>query len=134
MRKHPLQFRTCTILLVATCVCLFLAGWALPPPEFARNITTKENVNYGSDEIVSGSVARVKDDFAAISLGSDDGLTVGQVVKIYRGKLRLGNAIVTKCNQNMSACKIDNGFSQIPIPGDSVQFRLRWTPPNSTKN
>lgn len=74
---------------------------------------------------VDGRVARVKDDYIAISLGTDDGIREGHTLDIYRNDRFIGKAIVTKADYNMSAARIDKDFLQAPVAeGDYVTTKF----------
>ena len=74
---------------------------------------------------VDGVVARVKDNYIAISLGTDDGIREGHTVDIYRGDRFIGKATVTKAEYNMSAARVDSDFLQAPVAeGDHVTTKF----------
>lgn len=74
---------------------------------------------------VDGRVARVKDNYIAISLGTDDGIREGHTLDIYRNDRFIGKATVTKADYNMSAARIDKDFLQAPVAeGDYVTTKF----------
>ncbi len=74
---------------------------------------------------VDGRVARVKDGYIAISLGTDDGIREGHTLDIYRNDRFIGKATVTKADYNMSAARIDRDFLQAPVAeGDYVTTKF----------
>ncbi len=74
---------------------------------------------------VDGVVIRVKDDYIAISLGTDDGLRNGHTFDIYRGDRYIGKAVVTRAEYNMSAARLDKDFLQAPVAeGDHVTTKF----------
>lgn len=74
---------------------------------------------------VDGRVARVKDDYIAVSLGTDDGIREGHTLDIYRNDRFIGKATVTKADYNMSAARIDRNFLQAPVAeGDYVTTKF----------
>ena len=74
---------------------------------------------------VDGVVARVKDNYIAISLGTDDGIREGHTVDIFRGDRFIGKAVVTKAEFNMSAARLDKDYMQAPVAeGDHVTTKF----------
>ena len=74
---------------------------------------------------VNGKVADVRENFIAISLGTDDGIRPGHVVDIFRDDRFIGKAVVTKAEYNMSAARLDPSFLQTPVEkGDNVTTKL----------
>ena len=58
---------------------------------------------------VEGVCLRVKDDIAAISVGSDDGMKAGLVVVFYRDDQIVGRGEITRARTNMSAVRLLSG-------------------------
>ena len=56
-----------------------------------------------------GVVLRVRRSLVAISLGTEDGLEIGQTVRFRRDGVIVGFGKITKSKSNMSACAITDG-------------------------
>lgn len=75
-----------------------------------------------------GVVTAVAKKFCEVSIGSDDGLTVGQQLDIHRGKTYLARIVIRKANPDRSVGEVIPGGPAPAIEkGDMV--RSVWKPP-----
>jgi hypothetical protein len=79
---------------------------------------------------VDGEVIQIRrvpgDQLVEISLGSDDGLKVGNTVEVFRGSRYLGRLAVVQTSPDKSVARVDRRFQQGAIQeGDRVATRLK---------
>ena len=69
--------------------------------------------------IAEGIVLSTKENLAAISVGSDDGIKRGALIDVYRQKQIIGTGKVVDVRNNLAAIEmIDDTLSQLPQEGD----------------
>ena len=74
-----------------------------------------------------GKVLAINDEkMVEISLGSDDGITVGHTVEVFRGDKYVGRLVVLTTASDKAVAKIDPKYTRIPVQtGDDIATRLR---------
>ena len=74
-----------------------------------------------------GKVLAVNDErMVEISLGSDDGITVGHTVDVFRGNKYVGRLVVLTTATDKAVAKIDSKYTKTAVQtGDDVATRLR---------
>lgn len=86
---------------------------------------------------VDGIVTAVDKDNLEISLGSDDGLRVGQRLEVFRDDTNLGHAVVQQIDPDRAVAKVDDKTKQGAIKvGDGVAPKLnpQTSPPGDTRD
>lgn len=75
---------------------------------------------------VDGVITAVSDkNLVEISIGMDDGVSVGNTLEVFRDNKYLGKVVVTKVTANRSVARIDPSFQQAPIrKGDRVASKI----------
>lgn len=75
---------------------------------------------------VDGVITAVSDkNLVEISIGIDDGVSVGNTLEVFRDNKYLGKVVVTKVTANRSVARIDPSFQQAPIrKGDRVASKI----------
>ena len=125
-----------TLLLVVTLVAVFFSGW-IGGANYQRRLAAINDAKAIAERHlqsllrsqhaskVEGIVTGTKDDLAAVSLGTDDGIRTGQVLDFYRGTKYLGRGTVIKTEHNQSAAKIDRSTSNVQLcEGDYVTAKF----------
>ncbi len=98
--------------------------------QFAKLKATAERLGWSGIEEVSdlhGKVLAVNaEDLIEVSIGSHDGLKVGNTLEVFRGSKYLGRVEVVKLDTNRAVAKILRDFKQGPMQkGDDVASRLK---------
>lgn len=75
---------------------------------------------------VDGVITAVSDkNLVELSIGVDDGVSVGNTLEVFRDNKYLGKVVVTKVTANRSVARIDPNFQQAPIrKGDRVASKI----------
>jgi len=74
---------------------------------------------------LEGLVTQRRDDFIAVSLGTDDGLRVGHFLDVYRSNRYVGRAEVTRTENDISAARLLPEYEQTLIrEGDYVTTKF----------
>lgn len=97
-RDKP-KFYIATLFWLTLCVACFCWGW------LTNRNTDRPAQNYGK----SGAVVRAKSNLVAISLGSVDGVKVGQRFGFFRKNLSQGIGVSTFVSQDKCVCRILEG-------------------------
>ena len=94
-----MQFSIRFLLLLALLVATFCGGW----------VAKSSYDNWRQTHIppvISGTVLRTREDLIAVSIGSDDGIGIGDVFSFRRGNQYLGRGQVVQMRSNISAVKL----------------------------
>jgi hypothetical protein len=105
---------------------VFFLWQATAPPDISGNWTNET----GAQVVIAGQESGKYDgtiEFVGISLGSDDGLRVGDTLEVFRGQESLGRITIRRILKNSSIARIDAHVEEIRR-GDSVT-----TSPGSTE-
>jgi hypothetical protein len=96
-----------------------LPGTGAPPQRGDVVYRDKKPVEKGPKPSArEGRLNSVRDDLVVISLGSDDGVRVGDVFHVRRGNEYVGQVVIDKVERNLSVGTFD---SQFPGPGAPPQ-------------
>ena len=115
MTKRQISIRTLLIvtLLVAVLMPFAISHYddfiALMTPQSNSPTKSSTNAVYTIPPIVSGVVLRTRGELAAISLGTDDGVQIGQNVIFQRDGQTIGSGVISKAENNIGACRITDG-------------------------
>lgn len=107
-----MRFSVKFLLLVLLLVAMFCAGWVAKTNHYrwqAKELGGSDvaaPVFVVPPPMVDGVVLRTKNDLAAISIGTDDGLAVNAIVNFYDGEKPLGRGQITTAKSNMAAVKM----------------------------
>jgi DNA repair exonuclease SbcCD ATPase subunit len=98
--------------------------------QFARLKDTAAKLGWtGIEEVrdLHGKILAVNaEDLIEVSIGSHDGLKVGNTLEVFRGSKYLGRVEVVKLDTNRAVAKILRDFKQGPMQkGDDVASRLK---------
>jgi len=74
---------------------------------------------------VAGQIRRVNGDKVELSIGTDDGVRIGQKLDIYRGDKYVGRLRVVESKPDQAVAAVEPEYQQFPIQkGDNVASRL----------
>ncbi len=121
-----MKFQVKHLLYLTLLVAMFLGGW-LAKSNYDRWQSKNDTVSlppptvYSVPPNIDGVVLSTKNNLAAVSIGTDDGLKPGDVMVFYRGTTAVGRGQVMRAQSNISAVRM---LQETQVAeGDSVRLR-----------